>query len=289
MTAAMGLAGVRQSKTPPLVVDVSAGFIPYSLESKDDMGTMRRTRLQYDAPSIEENGTGYSFGVVIGLQPPNEPNRRRDAFELPSQLLNIAGFPVLVEYRDVTLAAPPLPSGATSACYVKPRTSKRFFGPMWTGGIVIARHSLAGIGFKPGVAVPMLPAGSLSVADVDGTTVIDAAILDCGAIPSSARPLMLAAAVAPGQRTTVRAVSGTFAADVLRVNDHPTYYGNLVAHRVFLDKIGVAGDSGSLVATRAPRSECVGLYMGTTGGSSPEGIVQSMRQVVHYFDVELYD
>lgn len=289
-TAIMGLPTVQRSPFPPVISDISAGFIPFSLEASDSFSALRRRRLQYDAPFVQQGGFGYSFGLVIGLQ--QEEKRTKDPEpddQRPSQLLNITGFPVLVEYRQITYAAPPSPLGAASACYAKPRTSKRFYGPAWTSGIVIARHSLSSVGFTTGVSVPMVPAGSLSVADIDGSTVIDAAILDCGTLPLSAGPLSLASAVAPGSSVAVRAHSGNFSATVLRVNDHPSYYGNLVAHRVFLDAVGITGDSGSLVMSSAPSPDCVGLYMGSTSGSFAEGIVQSMRQVVNYFDIDLYD
>ncbi|MBL0938314.1 MAG: hypothetical protein IBJ03_05440 [Gemmatimonadaceae bacterium] len=289
VTAMFGLPSVRRSQSPPAIIDFSAGFIPFSLNATDRRGSSQRARIRFDAPFIEQEGIGYSFGIVIGLQQQREPQEQAASDEQLSPLRIIEGFPVLAEYREIEFAAPPVPLGAASACYARPRSSKRFLGPPWAGGIVIARHSLAGVGYGPGVTVPMLPSGALPVADVDGTTVIDAAILDCGQLPSSVTSLPLASAVAPGQNVTVRAVSGGFAASVLRVNDHPSYYGNLVAHRVFLDTPGHAGDSGSLVSISGPGSDCVGLYMGSTGGPNPEGLAQSMRQVVNYFDIELYD
>jgi len=124
---------------------------------------------------------------------------------------------------------------------------------------------------------------SFPVVDIDDGTTIDAAILDCGIVPASALPLRLAPAVPPGASVNVRTSSGGFSAQVLRINDHPCYYGNMVAHRVFLDTVSSKGNSGSLV-TRIPHGDAAGVYMGSTGGSVPEGLAQSMRQVVKYFE-----
>jgi hypothetical protein len=129
----------------------------------------------------------------------------------------------------------------------------------------------------------------MPVVDIDtGASTIDAAILDCGSLPAYVSSLPLAPAVAPGCAVDVITSGAPFNATVLTINDHPSYFGNLVAHRVFVDAVGASGDSGSLVVTRNPR-HAVGLYMGSTGGHSPEGLVQSMRQVVQYFDVDLHD
>ena len=87
---------------------------------------------------------------------------------------------------------------------------------------------------------------ALPLADIDGATTIDAAILDDGPLVGSLTPLLLAPAIAPGAYVSVKAGS-PFTAQVLRIFDHPTYYGNMFSHRVFIDAVGVSGDSGSLV------------------------------------------
>jgi hypothetical protein len=69
--------------------------------------------------------------------------------------------------------------------------------------------------------------------------------------------------------------------------DDPNYFGNMVAHRAFLDKYGVSGDSGALV-TEQSTGDAVGVYIGQTAGPPIEGLVQLMRQVTKYFEIELY-
>jgi hypothetical protein len=271
------------------VLDVSAGFIPHSPRASGGARSHRDARLQFDAPGVEVDGLNYSFGVVvIGVAGPRDAPRESSGDNLPLQIVGIDGLPVVAEFREVSYSAPPSPSGAMSACYARPRASKRFFGPVWSDGIVIARHSLSSLGFSTGVSVPMASGGSCTVADIDDGTTIDAAILDCGMLPTGISPLRLAPAVPPGANVTVRTAAGGFSAQVLRIHDHPSYFGNMVAHRVFLDTVGTGGDSGSLV-TRSPHGDSAGIYMGSTGGSVPEGLAQSMRQVVQYFDVDLFD
>jgi hypothetical protein len=289
-TAILGLPGVMRSASPPRVVDVSAGFIRFSNESSKIPDAMRRTRIRYDAQSVSDLDAAYSFGVVVGIArdaDSRDASLRDDL--LPSQLIGIDQFPVVAEFREISYAAPPRPSGACAACYAVPRTSKRFFGRAWRGGVVVARHSLASVGFVPGSSVPMASGAALSLVDIDVSDVIDAAVLDCGLVPAGATGLPLAPAVAPGSPVSVRAASGSFAADVLLINDHPKYYGNLLGHRIFIDSVGSLGDSGALATRTVPHSDGVGMYMGTTGGAMPEGVLQSMRQVVNYFDVDLYD
>ena len=148
---------------------------------------------------------------------------------------------------------------------------------------------LAPLGYSVGNVVSMNSGISMSVVDVDtSASTIDAAILDCGSIPASVSSLPIAPAIAPGSLVDVMAPAITFSAQVLRINDHPSYFGNMIAHRVFVDTIGTSGDSGSLVLQANPKN-AVGLYMGSTGGPTPEGLVQSMRQVVQYFDIDIYD
>jgi hypothetical protein len=284
VTAVMGLASARRIG-PPEVADITAGFIPFDAESPT---AHRTSRLQLDAPTITSGRMSYGFGIVVGLGLTPGAKEEASSEDSPSQVVSIAGFPIVVEYREINYSAPPTPLGAMAACYAKPRASKRFYGPGWSAGIVIARHSLSNLGFATGISVPMASGGSLPVADIDWSTTIDAAILDVLALPSTASPLRLATAIGPSSSIDVRASSGTFSAQVLRVNDHPSYYGNMVAHRLFLDTIGATGDSGSLVA-RSSFLDSAGIYMGSTGGAVPEGIVQSMRQVVNYFDIDLFD
>jgi len=288
-TAVMGVLTTEQPGRMPEVTDITAGFIPYEQGAGGGARSLREARMEIAVPFVEANNLRYAFGVVIGITPPEDSSDEvNEEKQTPSQVVSIDNYPVVVEYRRVRYSAPPNPNGATAACYAKPRASKRFFGPTWTDGIVIARHSLKNLGFSTGVSVPMANGGSCLVTDIDTSTTIDAVILNCGAVPSHTSTLSLATAVAPGSNVDVRTASRTFSAQVLRVNDHPSYYGNLIAHRLFLDTIGTPGDSGSLVI-RTPHADSAGLYMGHTGGSAPEGLVQSMRQIVHYFDVDLFD
>jgi hypothetical protein len=275
------------------IADISAGFIPYDERAEHPTETARAARLQRGGPSIAiGDGERYSFGVVIGIAR-SEGDREPGPLYRPTRFVDIGEFPVIVEPRDIVGHAPPNPAGATSSCYARPRRSKRFYGPPWSDGIIVARHVLSPVGYALGTSVSMTTGQAMAVADIDEhASTIDAAILDCGSISPYAAQLPLAQAVAPGSVLAVRAQQTPFSAQVLRINDHPAYFGNMISHRIFLDTAGRRGDSGALVqtpgsayATRA----AAGVYIGSTGGRTPEGMVQSMRQVVEYFDIELYD
>lgn len=288
VTAIMGVLSGIPGSPEPEIADVTAGFIPFVSAPATGTRSLRAARMDFGGPVAVVDDVSYTFGVLVGLTPPKGAEEIAEGENTtPSQVVSIEEFPIVVEYRRISYSAPPNPVGATAACYVKAQVNKRYYGPRWSDGVVIARHSLSSLGFATGVQVPMTGGQSFPVVDIDGSTTIDAAILDCGSVPSSASSLVLAPAFGPGTNVDVRTAGRQFSAQVLRVNDHPNYFGNLVAHRVFLDKVGASGNSGSLVKTS--QGDAVGVYMGSTPGAPPEGIVQSLRQVVKYFEVDLFD
>ena len=265
--------------------DVSAGFIRIDLE-KAQPATGKTFRV---VPDDGEGRDSWVFGVLEGRDyRRREPSRPAvfDFDEAPEFAI-VRHHRVFNDHHSV-----PILNGAASCCYAKPLPNKRFFGPHWHDGLVIARHVLSAVGYTTGARVPIRSGGSLPVADIDpASTTIDAAILDLGLPPIASR-LALAPAVAPGTQVAIAAPSRAFTAQVLRVNDHPFYFGNLVAHRYFIDQVGVMGDSGSLV-TRSQVGDAVGLYIGETGTrgalcGKPEGILQSLRQVAQFFEIDLY-
>lgn len=259
------------------IADVSAGFIPFEPGSGD-----ARARACRNVPHLFLGERSWCFGVVVGVDLQRAGERVGEDRE-PASTILVAGFPVVCEPRRIVEHAPPNPAGAaTSACYARPRASAA-----WSEGIVTARHVLTGIGAAVGTAIPMSGGGSMPIADIDPATTIDAAILDGGAgtIPAAASRLRVGRA-APGSTVAVRGARTRFSPNVLRVMDDSRYFGNMVAHRTFLDAHGRRGDSGALV-TRG--SDGVGIYMGDTGGSPAEGLVQLLRQVTRYFDIDLYD
>lgn len=278
----------------PLTADISAGFIPFgSAGATAAPGTRDHSIAQFantgDGIPIREAGSrNYTFGVVVGIGDDGRTVSFREEF---SQLVRLdESFPVICELRIMREDAPPNPSGnATSSCYARPLQTKRFYsGVKWTDGVLIARHVLNAIGTTPGTIIPMV-AGAASIADIDSATTIDAAVLDIapGCIPAATNSLTVSTLTSIGSKVSVRAPR-QFGADVLRVMDDKHYFGNLAAHRVFIDAFGVSGDSGALVTSSA-NGEAVGIYMGAHPQQPLEGIVQWMRQVTEYFEVDLYD
>jgi hypothetical protein len=282
------------------IMDITAGFIPVT-SNQDRTASKRERYLRFVAnqarkvESAASPNVTWTFGVMIGVQATAtaffEPFVEQEEI---GQFVAIDGFPVMCELREnpstFLQQAPVNPLGpATSTCFVKPLIGKRFYGAIWSEGILIARHVL-GPTPAAGALVNMQTGPALPVVDIDSATTIDAAVLDLGAghMSTGAKRIPIYPAVAPGTNVTVYGISGHFRADVLRVMDDPKYFGNMVAHRAFLDQFGQYGDSGALVR-EANSQEAVGVYIGQTKGPPAEGVVQLMRQVTKYFEVDLYE
>jgi len=290
---------------PYSIVDVSSGFIPMTGDGKNRLSRKYPPGLfEYLgnlplAPAVTDRGrTEWRFGVVIGIGPSaplgtEPPVAPFGPSALPRRTWSGQGpsFPILVEWRELNKDAPPNPYGAaTSACYARPRPGKRYYsGKRWYDGILIARHVLLPRYATAGSSVPMSSGATAAVVDLDSVaTTIDAAILDAVPPPPGLSPLGVVNAVFPGLQVSVSGAVSSFSADVLRVMDDSSYFGNMVAHRAFLDSFGQRGDSGSLVTDAA--GEAVGLYIGSHPKSNPvEGIVQLMRQVTQYFEIDLFN
>ena len=275
------------------IADISAGFIPFHEVIPDTPGNReQQLALLPDAHSVQGEDIRYSFGIVIGISGVTPSDAELTfASGLGMLVSPYDMFPIILERRVVEDAQPVHPAGnATSTCFARPRSNKRYYCGVWTDGILLARHVLQGVGTSPGTAVSMQGGATSTIVDIDQSTNIDAAIIDAtsiGGIPPQASPIALASAAPPGGTVTVRGKNASFTAAILRVMDDSRYFGNMVAHRVFIDAYGVQGDSGALVTSAA--SDAVGLYMGKTGGAVSEGLLQSIRQVCEYFQVDLLD
>jgi hypothetical protein len=256
------------------ITSFSAGFI--RLPTEKFTTSFRHT-------IVRTENVSYTFGITVTLKERNFlPDEMKPFFEMDS----LDGFPVVVDTRGDVMHAPPHPHSVVSSCYAVPRTGKTFRCGHWSNGILIARHVLTPP--SPGTSVPMTTGSPLRVTDVDGADTIDAAILGCTTIPSSANSLPLRKALGIGDDVTVRTSTSSFAAQVLRIHDDPKYFGNMITHRVIIDTAGSVGDSGALV-THTRSGDAVGIYIGKTNASPPEGLVQSMRQVTDYFEIDLFD
>jgi hypothetical protein len=281
--------------------DITAGFIPVAPQTKRDAYLQRATRNDRRTHFYDTSGLLWTFGLVVGVRPVSGEVQGAEMLierPVPTQFLDIDGFPVICEQRwdseieakATAFHAPSHPSGAaTSTCYVRPASGKRYYGRQWSEGILIARHVLGNLTY-PGAQVLMQSGATLQVVDIDSSaTTIDAAILDAGwgVIPAGINQVGLHPAIAPGINVNIAGSQTQFPATVLRVMDDPRYFGNMMAHRAVLDNFGVRGDSGAFV-TEQLTGQAVGLYIGRLPGPPAEGIVQLMRQVTTYFQAELY-
>jgi len=258
------------------ILDISAGFIPkYS----------QRSRRQADSSQSED----YAFGVVIGV------DARFIGRDWPfGQFGGEGNYPFILEPRNILYDSPPNlvgPSMAVSSCYVKPKPGKIFYyHPTWAAGILTVRHAF-GPSYLPSTIASMSNGATIAVAEIDTySSTIDAAILDCGTVPIGVSSLPIVTGLAPGDVVNIRTSTTSFTANVLRIFEHPSSYSALFGHRVFMDNMGVPGDSGSLVTKMTNgQKEAVGIYMGRIGTSPDEGVVQSMRQISSAFEIDIFD
>ncbi|WP_422359998.1 hypothetical protein [Reichenbachiella sp.] len=263
------------------ILDLSAGFIPNYYKRSD----VRRGNRNLDFEEYND----YAFGVIIGVDA-----RLIDPDWPYGEFGGNGIFPFIIEPRDISYEVPPNitgPSMAVSSCYVKPKPGKSFYyHPTWSSGILTVRHAFKP-SYSPGTIVSLAGGNNVQVAEIDKySSTIDAAILDCGTLPSGISTIPVVAGLAPGDSVNVRTSSSSFSANVLRIFEHPSSYSSLFGHRVFIDTTGVAGDSGSFVTrTNNSQKEAVGIYMGRTGTSPDEGIIQSMRQITNAFEIEIFD
>jgi len=279
------------------ISDITAGFIPVIPQTRREKYLSMIMRNERRTHFLDASGFFWTFGLVVGVRPSTTGQRLVETPQATS-LQDYDGFPVICELRldsDIeakatAFHAPGHPSGAaTSTCYVKPASGKRYYSRQWSEGILIARHVLGNLTY-PGAQVLMRSGAAMQVVDIDSTaTTIDAAILDAGAgaIPAGSGSIGLHPALAPGMGVNVSGAQSQFSASILRVMDDPRYFGNMMAHRAVLDFYGVRGDSGAFV-TEQLTGQAVGLYIGMHPGPPAEGLVQLMRQVTTYFEAELY-
>lgn len=258
------------------VVDISAGFIPnYSQRRKQDIDF-----------SKYEN---YAFGLVIGVDVDYYQENSYPFGEFGGQGI----YPFILEPRKIEYHNKPnitSPSSAVSSCFVKPKSGKTFYySNPWSSGILSVRHAF-GPNYQLGTNVFLSDGTQSSVVEIDQySSNIDAAIIDYTNLPTNLTQISLASAVAPGDNIAIKTSLSQFNATVLRIFEHPSSYSSLFGHRIFIDNIGVAGDSGSL-ATKSNGicDEAVGVYIGCLKITPDEGIIQSMRQITNAFELEIY-
>ncbi len=282
-------------------VDLRAGFLvlPARLNTYHARGPRLRLgelpRLPKGVMSVpHSDGGALTFGVVVEV----DVSEWADDFDLTYYLLvdtlgdegDRGSFPVFLRLACPRPSAPPHPTGqASAACWVVPR---RPAPSSWSLGILTARHVLPSSSQYRGAPIRWVDeAGDLAlvkVADIAGNSMIDAAVLEATPFGPAIRlggQLPVQALTAPGQTVRLELGSGTVSASVLEVTPcMGGYLGQLVADRILVDTAGVHGDSGALVSD-AHGQLAVGLYVASVPPG--HGLLQTMRQVSTYFDLDL--
>lgn len=226
--------------------------------------------------------SGFSYGASILIES-EEPHPQ---VILPLEIDNRV-FPVAVNFGLIEEhGLPTHPHTGTGTCWVANQNP----AGRWQKGILTCRHTLAS--FPRHSAVSLFPSVDHSsprdgiVANITCCT-IDAAIVEVSVFrwPNGLLNLPICNPIAPGQSVFFSGRSTAGSGSVLRVFQHPHYFGNLFGQRIFTDCFGVAGDSGSLF--RDPiLNKGLGIYMGTVpdGSAGREGICQHLSQASQFFE-----
>ena len=199
-------------------------------------------------------------------------------------------FPLVLNYGRIQLhGCPTHPPGGTGCCWVQDATGTA----TWTHGILASRHVVSS--YSLGSGISLTPTSSYStpvsgsLADIDACT-IDAAIIKINSAdwPAGLGSLHLNAAIAPGVKVQFNGAHTSGSGSVLRIFQHSNYYGNLFGQRIITDCYGIPGDSGTLLQDTSGRG--LGIYMGDIpdGSGGYEGLYQDLKQVEHYFHLNLY-
>lgn len=256
---------------------LSAGFVYIPPELQDGVAAM-------DVPLWE----GFTFGGYALVRPahPFEPADAR----VETLRLGDSAIPLLVLAGRVELhRRPPDPFDGTGACWIRNSGRNR----SWKYGILTCRHVVEHLPL--GSPVPIFPNGDYAhteyarLADMDECT-LDAAVLevDPDLFPPNTS-LLPVPPVAPKRRVRMRGRHTRTHGTVLRVFQHPPYFGTLFGQRFVIDCSGEHGDSGALIEP-LQTSGALGLYMGRIpdGRGGWDGMVQDMAQVARYFTFEPY-
>jgi len=266
----LGIPGVLPVRTS----HVSAGFVH-----------LEELTLGNNAPSYKVMGK-FAFGAYALAYSADETKKQE---VIPITVGNNV-FPLVLNYGRINFhGCPTHPPGGTGCCWVQDATGKA----KWTYGILASRHVVssyslgAGISLTPNSSYSIPVSGSL--ADIDAAT-IDAAIIKINSSdwPAGLGSLSINSVISPGTKVQFKGAHTSVSGSVLRVFQFPNYYGNMFGQRIITDCYGIPGDSGTLLQDNSGRG--LGIYMGDIpdGSGGYEGMYQDLKQVEHYFQLNLY-
>jgi hypothetical protein len=207
-------------------------------------------------PETEEKG----FGIALHFASGNPEYLFRGRVFFPG--LNTE-FPLVTRLLSEEAHATPgvHPYGGTSTCWVEEKTSRK-------KGILTAKHCTTGtaIGGKM-----LLSDGSQGVLMNKGKNLIDAAWIDPGkGYPKKSTHLPVNLYPTGGLSINMQVPSGSVSAVIAGVTDT---FGVLNDHnfpvKVYFDKFGVAGDSGSMVSSSS--GDALAIYAGVLNGATYQG------------------
>lgn len=271
---ALNTAGIESNlPIPNKLSNCSAGFVYIN---KENLSKLSNSFI------IE----GFSFGITLNISSIVEHFQ-----EVRTLQINDMVIPVVINYGTFEPhGLPTHPNNGTGTCWVK----NNKLNESWENGILTCRHTLDT--FVLGDPINLYPSNDYAaptngtLADKDICT-IDAAIvkIDAQEFPNKLRHLPICSAVSPGQSFSFKGRKSSGTGTVLRVFQHPNYVGNLFGQRIFIDCVGIPGDSGSLIIDSVNR-DGLGIYMGSVpdGSGGHEGVCQHLYQAASYFDFSTF-
>jgi hypothetical protein len=240
----------------------SVGFIPID-------PAIREQVLQFHPESLFESG--YFFGgALFDKRPGADP---RPPFELKlrdGHMVRIVGFPI-----KYVPHSPADPMDGASAAWAKDPGFR---------GVLTCKHVVSTYGV--GDPVPMKDGTSGTLRSF-GSGTVDAAFIETVHRRRMWRSLRIEDDPVDGSLVIAEFRSGTCQAQILSSWYFPDNLDPYNPMRVFIDRSGQPGDSGSLVATGTRRG--VGIYAATgVGNGTRQGMCQYLKQAADNLNLKLY-
>lgn len=235
-------------------------------------------------PAIEESG--YTWGVHLAVQPFVGADAVRSTLDFESQEFPIIVSPTSLELHDLTLGSTHNSAIGSRTAWASARQVSRglVHSAASSEGMLTARH-------VPEKACQTTlwssEAGCSYSVYRKGSTYVDAVYLE-GSWGSNSPAAITPKAidqVATGDGVDLKGAYSNFSCFVTHT-PNPHYIGGGSPSHVFLDKSGVAGDSGGLVSDD---DDAISMYVGeaTLKDGSVEGMSLSLEQIVDDLEIDL--
>ena len=179
-------------------------------------------------------------------------------------------------------------SAGTAGCYARSARLAKATAGKASEGVLTAGHVVAGLPLGYQVTVGSMPGQQGYLSDV-APECIDAAFISVPWPRPSPKRLPIQSPIVVGDPAEFHGIHSTVTgAFVTTIMSHPAYLGAAMPQLVFLDRVGVKGDSGALV--RSPSNEGMGMYLGLIRPqTSPnEAMCLNLHQIEYVLNLSLF-